>query len=121
MGTDIHGLIETQDDDGSWHMIYVLRSNDIIERRDYEVFAALAGVRGEGPKAKGFPIDLSPEARWIFDNSGDHTPSWVTVAELVEVMNTHGPPSPVERRDIEYWLGCFRIRAEDRFVFWFDS
>lgn len=56
-----------------------------LSERRYTFFAALAGVRGEGPAPKGLPDDISDLARsahitWGLDA---HSESWATVEEMM--------------------------------------
>lgn len=55
------------------------------QRRNYDLFAKLAGVRGEGPEPRGLPYDVSDLARMeIGDEDGDlHSHSWATAREYV--------------------------------------
>lgn len=64
---------------------YARKYTEIYDRRNYELFAMLAGVRNDYGivpigAPKGLPDDLSPEVEddmWL-----EHTPSWLTLAEL---------------------------------------
>lgn len=103
MGTDIHFFVERKvegfwlscdewTDEGYWHV-----SKYFYENRNYDLFAILANVRngfgfagvdtGEGffpiSEPRGLPTDLSEELQRQVDNCLDHTPSWLTVAELL--------------------------------------
>lgn len=58
----------------------------LITQRDYRFFAALAGVRGDGPEAKGLPNDINPAtAYWLERWGGDHTPSWYPIDEFCAI------------------------------------
>jgi hypothetical protein len=96
MGCDIHMFIEYKVGDGPWtadkHHINV-KDDDYeyleqvgVTERNYNLFAALAGVRGPGPANKGLPEDVS----YIIKNdtdpdteySDDHSHSWSTFREF---------------------------------------
>jgi hypothetical protein len=65
--------------------------------RNYQLFAALADVRnGVGfagvltgnkvtpiAEPRGIPTDLSPELQKIWDEGGDHTPTWLMLYEVL--------------------------------------
>jgi hypothetical protein len=114
MGTDIHIMFEIFYD-GKWHSLnerhgsIIMASEDIFDGcRNYNAFAILADVRnGTGfagcktsdgfnviSEPKGFPDDMSEEvAKWA--EGADHTPSWLTLKELLEfdwnqVVNIYG-------------------------------
>jgi hypothetical protein len=57
----------------------------IVEGRNYQLFAKLAGVRGNGPQAKGVPDDASPLYREYVDSwrNDGHSHSWCTAAEFI--------------------------------------
>jgi len=57
----------------------------MVEGRNYALFAKLAGVRGNGPQAKGVPDDASPLYREYVDSwlSDGHSHSWCTATEFV--------------------------------------
>lgn len=93
MGCDIHIWTEKQVD-GRWtpaddltgdESEYGRKYAEIYEGRNYALFAMLAGVRNGYDivpvrPPKGLPVDLSPEVEadmWV-----EHTPSWLTLAEL---------------------------------------
>ena len=74
MGSDIQIFLEFLLPNGTWVADEYHRKSDNeadrdpemglpAEWRDYDLFAALAGVRGEGPKPKGLPNDLSPHIK----------------------------------------------------------
>lgn len=61
MGCDIHIFVEYREfgRTGRWRS---LAEGEMRGDRDYEMFSALAGVRGDGPAPKGLPDDLSSQA-----------------------------------------------------------
>jgi len=130
MGTDIHGVVEElSSSDNAWSLVYVLRVNDRAGARNYKQFAALAGVRGEGPEPRGLPSDISDATRYLWETIGDHTPSWLFVSEAVQIFQERpryiAEPARVPEEDwcdeVEYWFGESGLKPDDRFVFWFDS
>jgi hypothetical protein len=138
MGCDIHGVVEKFHGD-KWVAFRTLNSiNSIYERddgrrwhfpvalsRNYERFAALAGVRGDGPAAKGLPDDASETARMLFKVEGDHTPSWMPIDEACRIF-LETERYKIEDFDKKY-PASFYFGIEDtdtrpyRLVFWFDS
>lgn len=97
MGTDIHLAVERREP-GGW-VLEASEDAGWYNDRNYCVFAMLAGVRnGRGfagvdtgdpivpiAEPRGFPSDASPELRKWWDDEGEHTPSWLTARELVNV------------------------------------
>jgi len=110
-----------------------------LSGRNYRLFAALAGVRGEGPKPKGLPHDVSAVVRMYHDEWGSeiHSASWATAEEFfsaylavaqvgTERMNKYLQLTLQQSRDIA--LQTFLLQqcslpqgCEYRFVFWFDN
>lgn len=107
MGCDIHWIIEKRyrnpEPDNVWvgvamkyntpalpvsanlpdeHSLFI---RPIYSGRDYAFFAALAGVRGDGPDPRGVPPDVSTLARTDIDSYGTdgHSHSWATLLEFV--------------------------------------
>lgn len=92
MGTDIYIFLEFLLPNGIWvaDEYHQKTDNEMglpATCRNYDVFAALAGVRGEGPKPKGLPIDVSSHVRAI-DESGsanqDHSHCSIDVLESLD-------------------------------------
>lgn len=95
MGTDIHVAVERRGEDGQWTYV----PGNWPRNRNYDAFAILAGVRngsgfagvdtGDGfvPIAapRGLPRDAAVETLDHDDGplSYEHTPSWITLAELL--------------------------------------
>jgi hypothetical protein len=117
--------------------------------RNYNLFAGLAGVRGEGPTPKGVPDDASDLALMEIDRWGEdgHSHSWMLMDEalpiflstgqlgkpgdvVVEAMK-NGTEAAIEQCFDHFWtldehydLGevVYRDRLSDfRLVFWFDN
>lgn len=140
MGCDIHGVVERR-----WNSRWVgyrtldhirtSRSVNIIESfqtpaaidRNYKRFARLAGVRGDGPPARGLPEDASDTSRARFEIEGDHTPSWLPLSDACQIfIETEGRElSNLAKEFPAYYY--FGIEESDgpikefRLVFWFDS
>ena len=144
MGCDIHAIIERQID-GKWVCISTIKHHHARVRREtdatgfsspaalsrnYDRFAALAGVRGDGPSSRGLPEDVSDTGRALADDCGvdGHSHSWLPLKEAVKIFT-----------DTEHWGELkpdnwarlypsnyfFDIDGEDtdqhRLVFWFDN
>lgn len=99
MGCDIHMVVEERIAPGWWtpvRMMYCFNSiyktehgtrfaSPIACSRNYERFAALAGVRGDGPEASGLPSDVNPATRHFLEHhGGDHSASWLPLAEALK-------------------------------------
>lgn len=104
MGCDINFYVERRDGD-RWVTCdrwteedgYLHAHDQLVTERNYDLFAILANVRngqgfagidtGEGfvPLAmpRGIPEDCCPEYKRLWEESGEHTPSYCTVAELL--------------------------------------
>jgi hypothetical protein len=111
------------------------------KRRNYEAFAKMAGVRGEGPDPKGMPDDASDLSLMISDHWGidGHSHSWLTLPEAVEIFLSceedqanlwFAPDAETDVRRAACYLHYFGVddidqeynRVEDyRIVFWFDN
>ena len=169
MGADIHMYIEKRMPSGNWvcvrnlnepirseglHLMYQDRSSSNggfdafwrLRSRNYELFAALAGVRGDGPEPKDLPQDVSEYvmteyAGWGMDA---HSASWYSADEFVQIYDRIGvqvdeekPLSPYVAVRIEdgaeaavakflHDKASVHVDEEDsvdlyRFVFWFDN
>lgn len=97
MGCDIHGVwevrVERGHEPGEW--VQWQNAGDISDDRSYHRFTILAGVRrgitekrGDEfaviAEPRGIPKDAGETARCLLDyESGLHSVSWVTLAELV--------------------------------------
>ena len=100
MGADIHTFIEYKIGDGPWfpdrhHAIDPEFKEDGVNTcddggRNYYLFAALAGVRGEGPEPKGLPNDISHLIAKGMDNYGSdgHSHSYDSLDHFEEVWLT---------------------------------
>lgn len=167
MGADIHIYAERKLKDGTWAMCKSYEGQSSrqfrgpaeqdaamyfprVRSRNYNFFAALAGVRGDGPDWKGFPEDASPLVREEFERwaADAHSPSFYTAREFVPIFMDHWMSESetaelVSNRmdhehslyDITYnvldgYLGIDVPYTQDtdepdvdaiRFVFWFDN
>lgn len=110
MGADIHMYVERRMPSGDWICVrdlnetlhskglnVLVRSSSPIKDgfsafwnlvgRNYSLFAALAGVRGEGPQPRGLPQDVSEYVElerdgWGFDA---HSVSWYSASDFVRI------------------------------------
>lgn len=166
MGCDIHTYVEKKVN-GNWHNIDAWHINEYYDPekpedcepeyscygfdngRDYQLFANLAGVRGEYPwslKPKGFPEDAAQATykefkTWDMDA---HTPSYLTYGELLSFSTalTLKQLNPYDSgsNSVEEFFNDFKdylyrqdryhykyIKNEEekldlyRIVFWFDN
>ena len=111
------------------------------DERDYDFFAAIAGVRGEGPEPNGIPEDASELARAYIDNYGvdghshGHMPlidfvrakmrvraDAVTAAGVTHKL-TASSTNIIAREPVEYALADLSTYQDDlvRVVFFFDN
>lgn len=143
MGCDMHLHVEVKVN-GQWHHYGAYQP-----RRDYPVFAILAGVRGREDtqsisSPRGLPEDVTYLTRFHYDRryAEWHSESWLDLEELgplVQFMEerTPGVFDPVEKwamglpvwtdgYDSLYlfqssWLKVPEGVEEVRWVFWFDN
>ena len=107
-----------------------------LGRRDYDFFARLAGVRGDGPEPNGVPSDASAlTQRCVMRWEGDgHSHGHMTLREFVKrkIINddslAEAAKSKLQGNDpiAEYLGDCVNdddITLDDntRVVFWFDN
>ena len=126
MGCDIHGWIEAKVD-GKWIAVREMKD----DTRNYERFAALAGVRGYGPKPKGVPEDVSETAAFHIREWGNdaHSHSWASVPDAAAIfLKTDFLPDDGYRSKypMEAYFGVDGERDSvppelHRLVFWFDN
>lgn len=126
MGCDIHGWVEEKVG-GKW--VAVCELTDAGKARNYRRFAALAGVRGDGPAPNGIPEDVSDTVRYWIDYWGNdwHSHSWLPMwialkawaaPRYPECGDTTPHPDPL----YEFFGLCdMNEEAERRVVFWFDN
>ena len=119
MGCDIHMFVEYRVDGGKWlvhpgHKIeieeedtihqYIHYSEVSATSRNYELFGALAGVRCDGPDAKGRPHDCSEfvaGAIKSWDDDG-HSHSYLSLDEFESILNSFDYYPPTDRADMFY-------------------
>jgi len=169
MGADIHMYVEKRMPSGNWvcvrnlnepisskslNLMYQDRSASNEEfmgfwelrNRNYELFSALAGVRGDGPEPKGLPQDVSEYVEVEFQGWGmdAHSASWYLADEFVQIYDRIGaevdeeiPLSPYVTARMKYGEEAATTQFLDdkvsvvvdeegsvddyRFVFWFDN
>ena len=137
MGCDIHMYIERRicAGVGKWCMCEAVSFPNPAIRRDYVFFAALAGVRGEGPEPKGLPADASDSVGMFADDfaSDGHSHSWESLKDFVNLHSfIHADEYKKVRSlndKIKYLFpgvkAHCRLQLEDvdmfRVVFWFDN
>jgi hypothetical protein len=102
MGCDIHTFLEYRVDGGAWQSHPDIKVDEEQDgdntyrsvwmstgiHRDYQLFAALAGVRGEGPEPSGIPTNLSPLVKEAIDNwdCDGHSHSYMSLEEFYTVL-----------------------------------
>lgn len=121
MGTDIHGVFQSHDDDGKWQDVV----SKFEENRHYQLFAVLAGVRnGAGfagvktgepvvpiSEPRGFPEDFE-----IVDEENHPIASFAVLPEWRRKYRSEGDP-------LEVWMGDHShtwLTAEEM-LRWFSS
>ena len=169
MGADIHMFVEKRMPSGNWVCVRdlneVLHSEGMsilfkdrefskttfqafweLRGRNYELFAALAGVRGDGPEPRDIPEDVSEYVEYEYEGWGSdsHSASWYSADEFVQIYNSIGvevdeeiPLNPYVTTRMEHGAEMATAQflfnkasvhvPEDgtvddyRFVFWFDN
>lgn len=104
MGCDIHIVLERKYNnkwigitDYSTNPYHLIRENDkfkfkwycnLVTMRNYRRFAALAGVRGNGPEPKGIPVDISDLSLMIVNywESDGHSHSFMSLKEASKIL-----------------------------------
>lgn len=130
MGCDIHGWIEKKMPNGRWVAYSELKDDG----RNYERFAKLAGVRGDGPEPEGLPDDISETTRVHVDEDGSdgHSHSHMDLLDAFPIFK-----ATVEKPEYYTWYEAFGVSEEPkecptchqhvdgrgkwRLVFWFDN
>lgn len=107
----------------------------IFDDRNYQFFANLAGVRGDGPDAKGVPEDVSALGREALDRwSGDaHSASYDTLNDFalaylssredLQVLQSTEMLEKGRSRVMDRLIGSYHDteRYDYRVVYWFDN
>ena len=132
MGTHIRTMLE-KEINGEWVLVHVPHWNAPAECRNYDRFAKLAGVRGDGPAPKGAPSDISKGAQYRLGKYGSdaHSVSYDTLIRFLDVCketerDSTWDYSSYKTSDFcEHYLGIGfdkDERVDDfRVVYWFDS
>jgi hypothetical protein len=134
MGCDIHMVLERKVEGVGWvgiHNFPYYRMHKGASCfppalvRNYERFAALAGVRGDGPAPRGIPEDVSTLSRDEIDRWGPdgHSHSWLPIDAAAQIfLCTAGESDEFANKypsnhffDVDSEQGAHRI------VFWFDN
>lgn len=126
MGCDIHMVLERKVG-GKWVADLSVQKY-LKQDRNYRRFAALAGVRGDGPPPRGLPDDISDSTRLLVDDCGNdfHSHSWLPIKEAAQIfLETDYEPSDYDRKYPEGSYFCFDKdeynEAEVRLIFCFDN
>jgi hypothetical protein len=141
MGADIWTYTEQCHPDGTWQYhewdSHAPRRGP-FDRRQYTTFGVLAGIRedqhGITPifPRRGLPDDISPHVQDEWNPELFHTPTWVTVVELVAVDYDQQVPTFDGQRTLrslvceDFFVDLHRLKRLDdvlptRVVFWFDN
>ena len=144
MGCDIHMVLERRIGDrwlgvnsfSGHHSRWVKPGeydwySPVATSRNYERFAALAGVRGEGPPPRGLPSDISELAALLSDEYGadGHSHSWMPLVDAVPLfLRTHWQGEPDKESLAWKYPASYFFNVESaenlgdyRLVFWFDN
>ena len=83
-----------------------------VNNRNYRFFAALAGVRGDGPEPRGLPPDVSDYVQYESDDYGvdGHSHSWMMASEFMPIFAEHHLNPEYAVRVVAgeaTWLGVF--------------
>lgn len=103
-----------------------------ITDRNYELFSALAGVRGNGPEPRGLPEDASLLTLMKLEPWGQdaHSISWGTLDDIGGLFLAHyAPEFSLEGHRKDVLLSLFGVLSypdnvdlsEYRVVYWFDN
>ncbi|MCB6366621.1 hypothetical protein LI291_10600 [Intestinibacillus massiliensis] len=136
MGCDIHVHIEVQNEAGKW-----LHHSAPDVKRDYGLFALMAGVRNYGKvqpiaEPRGLPDDISEvtSAEWEPYADNWHTPSYLMADELPELQqryqelrhDLHSLDTDLEYGVFHTYVAGNSLSSHEgwkdlRIVFWFDN
>jgi len=128
MGCDIHICVEKKIGD-NWVMLGRPGFRSPCEDRNYERFAALAGVRGAGPAPRGLPDDISPATKFWMDKYSDHSCSWLPMEEAAKIFLETSyyagskPDGYAQKYPCHHYFEIYDTEdpANYRIVFGFDS
>lgn len=142
MGCDIHAFIERRQKTTIAHNVlrweFVMSDRNLDSDwggRNYARFARLAGVRGEGPAAKGLPEGLSDPVKSNYEEWGSdaHNESWTEFWEALtiwietdyEVQYGSGPHRLAGvAPEVQSWQMFGHVPEpgyDYRIVYWFDN
>ena len=142
MGCDIHLVLERKHGE-RWIAVDTFCGHDIDNRtdnldwaapaataRNYKRFAALAGVRGNGPSPHGVPNNASETTKFLVENYGDdgHSHSYLSLEKAIKIFaeteywRDFEPPEHYHRKyPSNFFFGVETDNVyEYRLVFWFD-
>ena len=146
MGCNIHVYLEKRHKAGAWFMVDSFSCHTPYTReqdkhnwsmptcrdRNYERFARLAGVRGDGPEPRGLPDDISDSVMFLVGEIGEdgHSHSWLPLVDAIKIFSETENWFTWEKEDCfarkypEYHF--FNVDCENgfenyRIVFWFDN
>lgn len=132
MGCDIHIVLERRRNAGEpWVGVYATDrlpgGRPKIAKRDYDFFAAVAGVRGhpdgcESPRNVPEDISLLAWREYMRAPRDHHSASHMSTAEFCAIHHEVNPDAS-RREHAEYdLLGVWSDEvSEHRVVFWFDN
>ena len=128
MGCDIHVFLEKKVNN-NWLFITNFKRNQATEGRNYERFAALAGVRGEGPAARGLPVNVSESVKYLTDGLDYHSHSWLNlkIAAAIFLATAHEELTEYKQKHPEdHFFGvdigpAYGDAADYRVIFCFDN
>ena len=143
MGCDIHMVIEREVEPGRWLLLRTFdgfrtgRSSPhgldyavpVARMENYARFAALAGVRGDGPAPRGLPDDVCPSTAHIVERDSGHSHSWLPLPDATAIFfrtqSWHQDLTGFDRNHPNYFFWGLEedelAEFNHRLVFWFDS
>lgn len=153
MGCDIHLVLERRHRDkwiavdtftGHHRARWALKKGEynwsppLASDRNYDRFAKLAGVRGDGPEPRGVPPDASETTQYMVERWGEdgHSHSWLPLAEAVKIwaeteFGDSEPTDSMGKHNRQYPTSYFfgvdipegsgESIDDYRLVFWFDN
>lgn len=102
--------------------------------RNYDLFALLAGVRGDGPEPKGLPEDASELARALYPEVDTylHSHSWCSLEEYIQhlLASEYEPAkvlllekNPKLKDPYQFYFGMYAPEEDEEYrcVFCFDN
>lgn len=125
MGCDIHIVVE-KERNGEWLMHNTVHCSKRGCDRNYDRFARLAGVRGDGPEPRGLPSDVSASTQMLVDEWGDdgHSHSWLPLSEALALFRETERGGLMSVSEYDYF-DCEMREPDDaknyRVIFWFDN